>query len=237
MVLDERGPLHDRRWMLIDALDRTFVTQRELPALATIDTAIDGQSVMVSAAGHPALPLTPADAQGAARTIDVWGHPRTGRDAGDATAQWFSSVVGHSVRMLVDTDEGTLAFADAYPLLVTSQSSLEDLNRRLRTAVPMDRFRPNAVIEGPPAWDEDTWAALQIGATRLEIAKPCARCVVINTDQATGARDPEPLRELAKFRLLRGDGAMFGVNAVHDGPGTLRVGAPVTIHPRSELRP
>ena len=219
--------------MLIDALDRTFVTQREHPSLATVDTAIDGESVVVSAAGHPPLPLARADAQGAVQTIDVWGRPCTGRDAGDAAAEWFSSVVGRSMRLLVDVDEGSVAFADAYPLLLTSRSSLEDLNQRLRTPVPMERFRPNVVIEGPPAWDEDKWAAVQIGAMRLEVAKPCARCVVITTDQATGARDPEPLKELAKFRLVRGDGAMFGVNAIHDGPGTLRVGDPVAIHPRS----
>ena len=152
---------------------------------------------------------------------------------GDAAAEWFSSLVGHSMRLLVDVDEGAVAFADAYPLLLTSRASLDDLNRRLRTPVPMDRFRPNVVIDGPPAWNEDTWASLRIGDVLLEVAKPCARCVVVNTDQTTGARDPEPLKELAKFRLAPGQGAMFGVNANHDGPGTLRVGDPVTIHARS----
>ncbi len=116
-----------------------------------------------------------------------------------------------------------VGFADAYPFLLVSQGSLDELNRRLVTPLPMDRFRPNLVVDGCAPHAEDGWRTLVAGGVTFRVAKPCARCVVTATDQRTGARGDEPLGTLATYRLRDGK-ILFGQNLVHDGRGTLRVG-------------
>jgi uncharacterized protein YcbX len=105
---------------------------------------------------------------------------------------------------------------------------LADLNSRLVEPLPMNRFRPNLVVTGGPAYAEDEWHRIEIGGIRLLVVKPCGRCVVTTTDQATGERGNEPLRTLATFRRRDGE-VMFGQNLVHETPGHLRVGDPVLL--------
>jgi uncharacterized protein YcbX len=126
--------------------------------------------------------------------------------------------------------EGTrVSFADAFPFLIISEASLADLNRRLADPVPMNRFRPNLVVAGSEPYEEDRWERLEISGVRLRIVKPCARCVVTTTDQATAQRSKEPLRTLGRYRKSWGK-VMFGQNAVHESEGRLHVGA--TVHLR-----
>ncbi|PWU59414.1 MOSC domain-containing protein, partial [Micromonospora globispora] len=134
-----------------------------------------------------------------------------------------------------DHDTGDqVSFADEYPLLLTSRTSLDALNGWLAEAgeppVPMTRFRPNLVVDGAPAWAEDGWAGrrLRVGSTVLRAAGPCDRCVVTTTDQETGVRGKEPLRTLARHRTI-GQKLLFGLHMVPDGPGEVRVGDPVAV--------
>jgi len=116
-----------------------------------------------------------------------------------------------------------VSFADAFPLLLIAQSSLDELNSRLATPVPMRRFRPNLVVEGCEPFAEDTWKEIRIGNVPLHVVKPCARCVVTTVDTRTGEKGEEPLRTLATFRSV-GNKVMFGQNLLHAANGTLRVG-------------
>ena len=128
------------------------------------------------------------------------------------------------------TDSPT-GFADAYPLLIANEASRSELSARLSDPVPMNRFRPNVVVDGPCAWHEDGWSRIQLGSVILDAVKPCSRCAVITTDQVTGARaSREPLKTLASYRTMPGLGAIFGMNLVPTSAnGTLRVGDPLTV--------
>jgi hypothetical protein len=121
-----------------------------------------------------------------------------------------------------------VSFADGFPFLVISQESLADLNGRLSQPLPMNRFRPNLVVAGGEAFAEDSWKNIEVGGVRLRMVKPCGRCVVTTTDQATTARGTEPLRTLATYRKVDGE-VMFGQNAVHESTGGLRIGDAVVI--------
>ena len=111
--------------------------------------------------------------------------------------------------------EAHTAFADAYPLLVLSQASLADLNQRLESPLPLNRFRPNIVLNGLAPFAEDRIASVQIGAVTLQLVKPCTRCVITSTDQRTGERSTNPLPYLREFRFDRNLlGVTFGENAV-----------------------
>jgi uncharacterized protein YcbX len=121
-----------------------------------------------------------------------------------------------------------VSFADAFPFLLISESSLTDLNSRLATALPMNRFRPNLVVAGGTPFQEDEWNRITIGPIAMRVVKPCGRCVITTTDQMTAERGKEPLRTLATFRRQDGE-VMFGQNVVHEAQGQLRLGDPVVL--------
>jgi uncharacterized protein YcbX len=116
-----------------------------------------------------------------------------------------------------------LGFQDGYPFLLVSDASLVDISRRLGTAVSSRRFRPNIVIRGCSAFEEDRMAELSIGEIRFSNVKPCERCVVIGIDPATAEAGKEPLATLAEYRKTDA-GVMFGVNLIHHGTGEIRIG-------------
>lgn len=120
-------------------------------------------------------------------------------------------------------ENSPVSFADAFPLLLISQMSLEDLNGRLTESVPMNRFRPNLVIDGTSAFEEDTWRSLQIGSVSFRVAKPCARCTVPTVNQDTGEAGKEPIRTLSTYRT-RDSKVYFGQNLIHEDRGILKVG-------------
>ncbi len=237
---DGYGISGDRRLMLVGADDR-FVSQRELPRLATIAPLIDGPMLLLRATGHEPLAVE-LDGDGPRRQVTVWHDRVIAVDQGDVAAGWFSAVVDVPLRLVawgtesvrrIDPEfsprpDAEATFVDGYPALVTCEASLDDLNRRLDEPVPMARFRPNIVIRGGTPWQEDAWRRLELGAMVFDAVKPCARCLVPTTDQSSGIRHPdqEPLRTLATFRTLPGRGAIFGQNLVHRAPGTLAVGDP-----------
>jgi uncharacterized protein YcbX len=221
----------DREWMAVDA-GGVFVTQREVPRLALVHTAIEHGHVVLSAPGLKPLALD-AGARAPARDVRVWNSQVRGHDAGDAAAAWLSAVLDHDVRLVrfdpshprrcnpdYAGDSGAeVRFADGYPLLVIGRASLEHLNERLAAKgvapLPMNRFRPNLVLDGLAPHDEDHLATIAIDGIVLEPVKPCTRCEVTTVDQATARKGTEPLVTLASYR--RDDrlaGVTFGMNAV-----------------------
>jgi uncharacterized protein len=237
-----RGLQHDRRWMIVDTAG-TFVTQRTEPRLARVDVAIDeaGAGLSLCAPELEALRLPLVLREGAPRRVRVWNDEVDALDAGEAAARWVSELLGARGALVFMPDrtqrpvtpklakEGDLvAFADAFPLLVATTASLADLNARLDHPLPMDRFRPNIVVDASVAWAEDDWSQVRIGDVPVRIVKGCDRCVVTTIDQRTAERSAEPLRTLATFRA-RENKVYFGMNGVPDAYGEIARGDPVTV--------
>jgi len=222
------GLVDDRHWMMVRPNGR-FVTQRELPRMALIETAVDAGGLMLKAPGVPALSV-PRTASGQGLDITVWKFSGRGIDCGDTAAEWCTRYLGTPLRLVrFDTDtprecsaewtQGIHAiteFADGFPILVISLASLADLNSRLPAALPMERFRPNLVIDGVGAYDEDRIHELRADGVTLRLVKPCSRCSITTTDQKTGTLDGvEPLATLKSYRYDRElKGVLFGQNAI-----------------------
>lgn len=246
--LQARGFAGDRRWLVVRP-DGTFVTQRSHPRLATVTAIPSGAGLKLSApdAGEVVV-LRPTS--GERRDVTVWDTRVSAAVADPSAHAWLSDYFGEPL-MLVHMDaladrrkDGIwveapipVSFADAYPVLVVTTGSLGALNAEIArnggAAVPMTRFRPNVVIDCDDAWREDFWTVLRLGDTELELVKPCDRCIVTTTDQATGERlGQEPLTSLARLRMSgdkRINGVLFGWNAAPRTLGLIAVGDDVQV--------
>jgi uncharacterized protein YcbX len=238
----DRGLQHDRRWMLVD-LAGEFFTQRTHPKLATIWTELMDDSLELSApdVGSVEVPFEP-ESDVPAR-VRVWNSVCDALPASREADRWLSDYLGTPCRLVYMPDstrrpsnpvyagpqERLVGFADGYAFLMIGRASLEDLNARLvargQAALPMNRFRPNIVVEGSAAYAEDGWKELRVGEALMRGVKPCGRCEVTTTDQATGeVRGPEPLATLSTYRSSDEFGVMFGMNFVALQPGVVRRG-------------
>ena len=217
----------DRQWMVVDAKG-TFLSQRTHPHLARIVPEISADALVLNAPGMPALRV-PLTAAGEAVAVRVWKDACVGLEQGSAAHEWVSRVLQRPVRLVrvapdmerhasvefAGSAPAPLAFPDGYPVLVCNEASLEDLNDRLRERLPMERFRPNLVLQGLPAWAEDRIDTLTIGAVTLRLVKPCTRCAIPSLDHLTGDPATDPLPVLRKFRFSKAlRGITFGENAV-----------------------
>lgn len=251
-VLTETGLDLDRAWMVVDAAG-AFVTQRELPRMALVKPQIRLNEVVLRAPGMLALHLA-IDTVEEPVKVRVWDDEVAAYDMGAVAAQWFTDFLGRPLRLVrFDPEQRRLSnarwtggvealnqFSDGYPLLLASTASLELLNAKLAAAghapVGIERFRPNIVLSGLEAHDEDRLERLRIategGEVLLQPVKPCSRCPIPNIDPATAAIDPVVTDTLQAYRRdPRLDGAVtFAMNAIvlEGFDRTLRVGQPVT---------
>lgn len=245
--LVERGLRYDRQWMVVDAANK-FITQRENPRMALVQTKLSNDELILTAPDLPPLHVPLAEHEGEKRDVVVWKDTCQAVDEGETAARWFTKLLHAEARLVRMTESferltsteytdipGTLSFADGYPLLFISEGSLEDLSIRLVTRakdpVLMNRFRPNVVIAGCDPYAEDSWHHVQIHGIRFDVVKPCARCAITTVDQSLGVIPDvhEPLATLATYRRGKNGGAMFGQNVLHRGCGMLQVGDPIEI--------
>jgi len=238
-TVTDRGFEHDRRMMLVDPAGR-FVTQRELPELATLGVELEDDVVRVSAGDGDDLQV-PLHSEGPELPVQVW-RSRVLATAVSAEADaWFSQVMERPLRLVYMPDSahrevnhayapegGLVSFADGYPYLAVTQSALEELSARLGHTMSARRFRPNIVIEGAPPFAEDTWGHFVVGGVGFHGVKPCARCVVVTLDPDTGMGGTEPLSTLARYRKRDGH-VYFGQNLMAEGEGVVAVGMLIDI--------
>jgi uncharacterized protein len=246
LELGDRGPVGDRRWMLVDP-ENEFLTQRVLPRMALIEVQEEDGGLCCHAPGMPALAV-PIPTNGAGNPdaparvqATVWRDSVEVIPASSEAAEWFSSFLKQPCRLVYQPDDSIrpvdpeysrpgdrVSLADGYPLLLIGQGSLDLLNEKLETPVQMERFRPNLVVEGAEPHEEDTWLRIQIGKIEFELVKLCARCSIPAIDPLTAEVGPEPTRTLATYRRT-GKHIMFGKNVIHRCPGPIQVGNEVTV--------
>jgi len=241
------GGVCDREWMLVDG-NGLFLTQREYPRMACLRITITTDALQVNTDKMETLsiPLT-VNATAQQIKVQVWDTEISADDAGEEAANWFSQALGTTCRLVRFSPHAqryanakwtgdTLAptrFADGYPMLLIAQASLDDLNRRAlaqgREALPMNRFRPNIVIDGVAAFEEDYAASYLLdNGVQLRPVKPCPRCPIPAIDQVTGEIGESPLDILQSYRanpIVDGE-ITFGMNVIlEQGAGLMvRVG-------------
>ena len=236
--VEPRGLKYDRRWMLVDG-DGRFVSQREIPSMALLGTAVEPPHLNVFWKKNPGekiqVPLEVPANDLEKMQVEIWDDKCSAQVFPKEINDWFSESLKQNLRLVVMPEttrrwaDGRYApqgqhvsFADGFPFLLIGQASLDDLNSRLAQPLPMNRFRPNFVFNGGAPFEEDSWKQFAINNQQFGCVKPCGRCIIPTTDQETAIRAAEPLKTLATFRQS-GHKILFGQNVVWLGEGEARV--------------
>lgn len=239
LQVERFGFAFDRRWMIVDT-DGLMITQRKKARMCLIQPELLENGLRLQATGMPDLDVF-CLADSPRCSVTVWQDQCMALDCGDEAAMWLSRFLDITCRLVffpdnevrqVDTTYARpgdrTAFSDGFPILLISQASLDELNRRLTKPVAMRRFRPNLVVTGCQPFAEDSWTKIRIGGIVFRIVKPCSRCVIPNIDPDTAEKSAEPTRTLSRFRLHEKK-ILFGQNVIAERQGKLELGMPVEI--------
>lgn len=241
--LTDRGLQYDRRWMLVDN-NNQFLTQREHPVMCLLQTAIEGDKLIVYYKNNPEdkvhVLLQPLPTKKTVQ-VQVWDDECAAWFVSDEADEWCSNKLSMPCRLVympenekrkVDaryaTGEDITSFSDGYPLLMIGQASLDDLNSRLLEPLPMDRFRPNIVFTGGQPYDEDTMRHVRVNEIDLYGVKLCARCTITTINQTNGIKAKEPLLTLAGYRM-KNNKIYFGQNVLLQQTGYLKTGDAIEV--------
>lgn len=214
---DISGLAFDRLFMVTET-DGTFITARQFPQMVKF----------IPAPLHDGLHLTAPDGSSAVVRFSDF--------ATQAELRWLGPQLTRRVKR---HDAVPLSFADGYPYLLANEASLRDLQQRCPASVSIEQFRPNLVVTGAAAWDEDSWKVIRIGEVVFDVAKPCSRCIFTTVSPERGQKHPagEPLETLKRFRTALDNGDVdFGQNLIARNSGVIRVGDEVEILTRGPAK-
>ncbi len=237
--VEKQGLSFDRRFMIAKA-DGSMITARKYPQMVTVKSALLADGVVFSSLGMEPLKIRYQDFKMQETPATVWKDTFTAYTATDDADDWFSQVLGQRVELLFSGEQSNrvreklgqnVSFADGYPVLVISQASLEELNKRSSEQHSMDQFRTNLVVSDTKPFEEDSWKRIRIGEVEFESLKPCERCILttINTQRGTFRESKEPLKTLQQFRANERGGVFFGQNLVARNEGIIRQGDKVEV--------
>lgn len=237
--VEKQGLAFDRRFMVALA-DGSMVTARKYPSMVKISSTLVADGLIFTAANQSPLKLRYADFKMQPASAQVWSDNFTAYTTTDDADDWFSEALGQRVELLFTGEQSNrvrekighnVSFADGYPVLVISQASLDELNRRSPEQHSMDQFRTNLVVTANEPFAEDGWKRIRIGDVEFESVKPCERCILTTVDVNRGEFRPtkEPLRTLSQFRANERGGVFFGQNLVAKNEGMIRVGDTVEV--------
>ncbi len=249
-VVVEMGIRYDRQWMVINERN-VFVAQRGdamlgasgIKTMCLIETGLTPQYLTLSAPGMEPLQLPLGGYDGEVKPVHIWDAVCGCIDQGDEAAHWLTEFLSREMpgryRLVRMPDDGIratelgnskVAFADAYPFLLTSEESLGYLNSHLAVPLPMNRFRPNIVIKGGGPFAENTIGKFTINGIGFDGVKRDGRCSITTIDQMTAVAGVEPLRSFAtlkqdgKYLFREGNGVYFGMYLAHSATGTISLG-------------
>ncbi|QQS36230.1 MAG: MOSC domain-containing protein [Ignavibacteriales bacterium] len=236
-VVEKRGLKHDRRWLLINE-QSDFMTQRDYPQMTLLKAVVEENYLVLSKKNDPSdnFRIKADNFSPEIINVPIWNDRCDAHLVSKQVDEWLSDHLNTNCRIVYMPDTTSrevdkryahnneiVSFADGYPFMIIGQSSLDDLNSRMETVLPMNRFRTNFVFTGGEPFEEDRLGKFRMGELIFHAVKPCERCVIPTTDQETAERAHEPLKTLATFRKQDGK-VMFGQNLLCESTGVVKVG-------------
>ena len=240
-AIEEKGLRFDRRWMLINE-NGVAITQRTFPKLVFVKVSLEDDLLTISDRNINQMPISfNIHEHGEKVEVKVWDDVFKACEIKPELNQWFSDFLEKPVRLMkvpfdstrvinqkYNTESRSMGFQDSSPVLITFQESLDDLNSKMETPVPMHRFRSNLIVSGLDPYEEDDISWLQINGIVFKIFKSCSRCIFTTIDQETGQSGAEPLKTLSSYRQ-KGSNILFGASAYPENDGTIDLTSEVKV--------
>lgn len=246
--VNEKGLLHDRKWMLIDS-NNQFLSQRRVPKMVLIKTELTETELILSTARSGSISLALFPSSGSEIISSIWSDQCLSRTLSKKADQWLSDFLEMECKLVYQPDEvirsvdpdyasatDKVNFSDGFPFLITSDASLNSLNQAMGLQLPMQRFRPNLVISQCESYAEDSWREITINNIGFRLPKPCSRCSVPTIDTETAETSKEPLTTLNRLRKWNKQ-VYFGQNALHNNAGELSINSTVEINLTGSKQP
>ena len=243
--IDRFGLKDDRRWMIVDQKNGAL-TQRNQPLMAKIKATVerekssDALSLQIDGKSFN-IPIAQFTGNPRIKQVTLWNDICDGLVAPDEINKQLSQYLGTKCSLVFMADDfqrfvekdfaqagETVSFADGYPILLTTEASLQQFCQWLGEPIAMSRFRPNLVLSGALPFAEDQWKTIRVGGVEFDVVKPCSRCMVPSIDPETLEQNPLVLKTLAKHRT-QGKGVNFGQNLIPKSFGEIEVGADVEV--------
>ena len=243
------GLAWDRLFMITDT-EGTFITARRFPEMVLFTPLILAEGLFLQAKDGSQAMVRFDEFSSGGETTEVWGSRFDAYIAPDNINRWLSAFFPHPVqlrwigenpaRRVKRAPDVPLGFADGYPFLLMNERSFHDLQNRCPAGLRIEQFRPNLVVSGAPAWDEDTWSVIRVGEVTFDVAKPCSRCVLTTVSTERGVAHPagEPMKTLKTFRQAadKSGDIDFGLNLIARNSGVVRCGDDVAVLARKPAR-
>ncbi len=242
--VEPQGLAYDRKWMIVDDVEYKHLTQRQIPEMALLQVQLLEDRLEIRHKHKDMTPLAiPLSLEGSEiLEISVWNDWVPSLRVGEVADHWLNDALGTSCRLVYMHNERSrsvkpkyapegswVSYADRTPFMILGKESLEDLNNRLETPLPINRFRPNFVFEGGKPYEEDHWKRFSIGDATFHGAGPCGRCKITTIDQETGDRGEEPLKTLSTYRKPE-KSVLFGLLSTWESGVEVSVGDAIQIH-------
>jgi uncharacterized protein YcbX len=224
---------------MITDVSGKLLSQREMPMLATLTAESSPGGLRLACEGRGSIEVAEPTSSADAVAALLWGESVEVWRASALADRWLCDLLGCEVQLVYLPEAVVRAYqmdaqtslADVAPLHLISEESVRALQAELAQPLDANRFRPNIVIAGGSAYEEDGWTRLQIGSGTYRVTEPCARCTLINIDQRSGQRGTEPLKALGRLRKIEGK-LHFGIYLTLDTPdhaSTFSLGDTVTV--------
>ena len=238
--VNEKGLLHDRKWMLIDK-NNQFLSQRRAPRMVLIKTQLTEKQLILSTSNSESISLPLFPTGGDNCLTSIWNEQCLAKTTSKYANQWLSDFLGLDCKLVYQDDDtirpvdtnyanntDKVNFSDGFPFLLVSEASLASLNQAMNLDLPMLRFRPNLVISQCESYAEDSWREISINSIQFRLPKACSRCAIPTIDLETAKTNKEPLKTLNRIRKWNKQ-VYFGQNALHNSTGELSIASPVKI--------
>ncbi|PIQ27426.1 MOSC domain-containing protein [bacterium (Candidatus Blackallbacteria) CG17_big_fil_post_rev_8_21_14_2_50_48_46] len=233
---EARGLLFDRRWMLVDSQGK-FLSQRKIPAMASLKVELNEALRVFNPQGSFIQIPFPPYPSAKPMQVKIWNSLVLAEQLSEQLDHWFSEQLGQTVSLVYLPDSSLrptsetwapgaeVSFADGYPFLLTSEASLNALAAETGASLNQRLFRPNLVVKGNLAWEENAWGFLKIGDYKFQAVKPCTRCVMITQNPETGKSEHPQLLKQLQTQISWQNQAIFGENLIaHEPQGHLKIG-------------
>ena len=205
VIVNKIGFENDRYYAIVNS-DNKIITARENPKLLKLQSEIvNDEKLKISFNNRFRIVYLNSNTKEC--KISIFKNITTGKVFENEINIWISENLKSESRLakidfknLRNNNGVKISFNDCYPIHLITYESFKTLSKKLENQIEINRFRPNIIVSGFKAFEENKWKKIKIGECEFEVISNTERCSLITINPLSGKKElnQEPLRTLAK---------------------------------------